>query len=54
MVGFEQNLVIFGGSTSLTHEKNDILVYNVEKEYWRTIKLEIDLDSGIYLILNNK
>lgn len=28
-------MIIFGGTTGITHERNDLLVYNIEKNYWQ-------------------
>lgn len=26
---------MFGGTTGVTHERNDLLVYNIAKRYWK-------------------
>lgn len=31
---YEGRLVVFGGTTGVTHERNDLVVYDVEMNMW--------------------
>lgn len=44
MNAVDNKLIIFGGTQSLVHEKNDILIYDCDQKNWKKIPLENEIE----------
>lgn len=48
MVLHKDFLIIFGGIVNISHEKNDLVLYNLKKDSWKQISFDSDDDIDIF------
>ena len=42
-MNYKNKIILFGGIRELTHERNDIWIYNIDKNEWKILERAISV-----------